>query len=337
MIPQLNQIHKGHKIYHRKELRSNFEAGRHRPVSNLSPHLKQKLESVEKILAHWRQEPSTQIPPIIMQTWKTEEIPTKWRECQPSIRAQMPDWHLILLTDQEIDEFIDHFYHSLSNNHINVIFDRYPRGIHRADIIRYFWLYRYGGIYLDLDFVVQKDLSQAFDLESNFKPRGEPSTDKLYLALSSNVNSITNWFLASTPHHPYWEDIILELFNQEYRPWYSSVSRELNIINSTGPGLIDRIIRRTNHPYVLIDYQKFNPYSFCQHVYRQDTFLRPLEGSSWTTTNIYQKAYCAVGLDDTQQFLVYLILFLLLIWIMTLAVWFKFNDHSLFNFYFKRL
>jgi len=49
-------------------------------------------------------------------------------------------------TDEDIREFIRKFYPDFLELH-----DQYPYNIQRADMIRYFILYHYGGIYSDLD------------------------------------------------------------------------------------------------------------------------------------------------------------------------------------------
>jgi mannosyltransferase OCH1-like enzyme len=86
------------------------------------------------------------IPRIIHQTWKTENIPDKWKSVSQSCRSLMPDYDYKLWTDESSRDFIsDHYPWFLDT------FDNYPYNIQRADAIRYFVLHYYGGIYIDLD------------------------------------------------------------------------------------------------------------------------------------------------------------------------------------------
>ena len=86
------------------------------------------------------------IPKLIHQTWKTSEIPSKWVNTQKSLLRNNPDYEYILWTDSDIHNFMKtkfpHFY-------VNV-FLNYKQN-QQVDIFRYFLLYVYGGIYIDLD------------------------------------------------------------------------------------------------------------------------------------------------------------------------------------------
>ena len=91
-------------------------------------------------------QPRSQIPKVIHQTWKTEELPERWRASRQQCMDLHPDYEHILWTDAKSRAFIaEHYSWFLPT------FDAYPYAIQRADAIRYFVLHRYGGIYMDLD------------------------------------------------------------------------------------------------------------------------------------------------------------------------------------------
>ncbi|KAF8591416.1 glycosyltransferase family 32 protein [Ramaria rubella] len=86
------------------------------------------------------------IPRIIHQTWKTETLPERWQAVSKSCTDLMPDYEYMLWTDTTSRKFIaEHYSWFLPT------FDAYIYPIQRADAIRYFVLYHYGGVYLDLD------------------------------------------------------------------------------------------------------------------------------------------------------------------------------------------
>ncbi|KAF5388312.1 hypothetical protein D9615_000503 [Tricholomella constricta] len=86
------------------------------------------------------------IPRILHQTWKTDVLPARWKGISEACREMMPDYEYILWTDASSREFIATHYPWFLEN-----FDGYTYPIQRADAIRYFVLYHYGGVYMDLD------------------------------------------------------------------------------------------------------------------------------------------------------------------------------------------
>ncbi|KAF8845837.1 hypothetical protein BDN67DRAFT_302978 [Paxillus ammoniavirescens] len=86
------------------------------------------------------------IPRILHQTWKSETLPPRWRNISQACRDMMPDYEYMLWTDASSREFIAEHYSWFLDT-----FDNYKYVIQRADVIRYFVLHYYGGIYLDLD------------------------------------------------------------------------------------------------------------------------------------------------------------------------------------------
>ncbi|KAF8556972.1 hypothetical protein OG21DRAFT_426575 [Imleria badia] len=86
------------------------------------------------------------IPRIIHQTWKSETLPPKWKNISEACRDMMSDYEYMLWTDASSREFIAEHYPWFLDT-----FDNYEYVIQRADVIRYFVLHHYGGIYLDLD------------------------------------------------------------------------------------------------------------------------------------------------------------------------------------------
>ena len=95
--------------------------------------------------------PSTEIsiekvPRIIHQTWKTTLLPTKWAKLTTQCKALHPDYEYKLWTDESSIEFIKEFYPWFLPTFMN-----YNLNIQRADVIRYFVLHKYGGVYMDLD------------------------------------------------------------------------------------------------------------------------------------------------------------------------------------------
>lgn len=108
------------------------------------------------------------VPAIIHQTWKTKEVPEKWRKAQQSCIDLHPDYEYKLWTDADGERLIEvrtqeRRRRNRRNRLILPLFSQehyswflptylsYPYAIQRVDAVRYFILHRHGGVYIDLD------------------------------------------------------------------------------------------------------------------------------------------------------------------------------------------
>lgn len=220
---------------------------------------------------------SVTIPKIIMQTWKTHSVPEKWKRSPESIRRWMGDWQYVLMSDDDNRAFVaKHFPDFLP------YYDRFEYPIQRADAIRYCWLAVNGGIYMDLDMELQKPLDELFT-----------GHEGPYLVGSGNIGSfITNSFMASTPGHPLWLEVIEEM--KKPLPWWC-VGKHWVVMNSTGPIMLDRVVKRGKYVYAALPNKSIMPCSVCDSIcMKPDAFIRPLEGSSWISydTMVYNFFLC---------------------------------------------
>lgn len=216
------------------------------------------------------------IPKIIMQTWKTHDIPDKWKPSVESIRKYMPDWEHIVMSDEDNREFVSQYFPDFLP-----YYDAFPYPIERADAIRYMWLYVKGGLYLDLDIELSGSLEPLL------------SNGDIFFAYSGNVgSSFTNSIMASRPHHPIWLEFI-EMMKKRVIPWWC-ISKHIQIMIETGPGLVNDVLSSTHHSYSVFPKKLISAYSICDTCYDKDTLIRPLEGGSWTSgdTLLYGFFYC---------------------------------------------
>ena len=92
---------------------------------------------------------------IIHQTWKTKQLPDKFVKWSQTCKKKLPGWTYMLWTDDDNRNFIkDHYSFFLKT------YDGYDKMIKRVDAVRFFYLYHYGGLYIDLDFECLKDLRE---------------------------------------------------------------------------------------------------------------------------------------------------------------------------------
>ena len=88
----------------------------------------------------------SKIPKIIIQTWKTKEIPHKYLAHVESIKTKNPDFQYMFFSDKDIETFFHDKYPEYYST-----FQKLPTIIQKIDFFRYVAIYHYGGIYLDLD------------------------------------------------------------------------------------------------------------------------------------------------------------------------------------------
>ncbi|GAA5892055.1 hypothetical protein JCM6882_005681 [Rhodosporidiobolus microsporus] len=99
------------------------------------------------------QTPQPRIPKIIHATWKTDTLPERWDKVRQGCIEMHPDYEFKLWSDAASRAFIaEHYPWFLST------FDGYTYPIQRADVIRYFVLHYYGGVYMDLDIGCRRNL-----------------------------------------------------------------------------------------------------------------------------------------------------------------------------------
>lgn len=139
------------------------------------------------------------IPHTIFQTWKSRtEFPENFEYWRRTWMKYNPTYKYEVFDDNDNRAFIaEHFPWFLER------FDAYDKPIKKADAIRYFYLYRNGGIYADLDFECLKSFDSLFD---KYKLAGVLlgcMADAEDMATTSDHN-IPNAIMASRPREEFW-------------------------------------------------------------------------------------------------------------------------------------
>ncbi|KAI5970635.1 CSH1 [Candida margitis] len=152
------------------------------------------------------------IPKIIHQTYKSENIPEIWKPGQQACIDLHEDYQYILWTDEMAREFISEEFPWFLET-----WDNYPYNIQRADAIRYFALYHYGGIYIDLDDGCERRLDPLLTVPA-FVRKTIPT-------------GISNDVMGSVPNHPFFLKA-MESLSKYQRSWLVPY---ITIMISTGP------------------------------------------------------------------------------------------------------
>lgn len=164
------------------------------------------------------------IPKIIHQTWKNKTIPDIWKESVESVKKYHKGYKYILWTDESMKRFVKKEYPEFYETYNN-----YPHPIQRCDAFRFLVLYKYGGIYIDMDIACKKPFTSLLKYD-------------LVLVKSANYDTLTNSFIISTKENPFMKYCIDHLI--EYKDSYSLFGKHLHIMKSTGPFFIDSMANK---------------------------------------------------------------------------------------------
>ncbi|KAI9095105.1 nucleotide-diphospho-sugar transferase [Phlyctochytrium arcticum] len=152
-----------------------------------------------------RSYPPSPLPRIIHHSWKTRKIPLLFREWASSWTRVNPTYTRILWTDEMNRKLVkDHYPFALET------YDGLPENIQRADMARYFYLHRYGGVYADLDVEALRPMDELFWKHIPSDLKGDRPVALLGLMSRDYefVQNIPNAWMASTPGHSLWMHVV---------------------------------------------------------------------------------------------------------------------------------
>ena len=192
-----------------------------------------------KALVHYRKVP--RIPKILHQIWLGSPVPHEFYPLIESWLTQHPDWEYKLWTDKEIEKL------HLVNQHVYALADNYGM---QSDIARLEILYRFGGLYADLDqqCVLPHDIFHHI-------------TD-FYIGLVDTTllpkRAISNALIGAATNHPLLEKAIEHIQNSHKTLKNRKQMTPQTTMRYTGPYLLgqithDYLMRRPpSHPLCLV-------------------------------------------------------------------------------------
>lgn len=211
----------------------------------------------EKFVAHewlvtpplYRKSPSRLVPRIVHQTWYEDLHPDKYPNMSRLVESfKQSGWEYKFYSDEAAQEFLStHF-----PPQVREAYDTLRPGAFKADLFRYCALLIHGGVYADVDIMLESNLDVAIPPEVGFMvPIDEPGM---------NVNHrmcLWNGLIAAAPGHPVLAKAIETVVNQ-VRNRFTSVdvdatfcpNPELSVLHafdtlfSAGPCLLGASLNR---------------------------------------------------------------------------------------------
>ena len=169
------------------------------------------------------------IPKIIHQTYKrVDDLPPVYKECQDVIKSLHGGWEYKFWTDEDMYREVEESFPDLWPT-----FSKLPRKILQIDIFRYCLMWKYGGLYADLDYRFRR----PFDILDA----------ELVLPISRRQQvgeypmRFGNCVFASRPAHPFWLSVLKDVIDNSARLEVQSDSDVMDSPNGTGPGFITRM------------------------------------------------------------------------------------------------
>lgn len=145
------------------------------------------------------------IPPNIFQTWKTRDrLPTNYAYWSSTFSSLNPGHKHLIWDDYDNRDFVAQEFPWFLP-----VYDGYPKEIFRADIVRYLFLFKYGGLYVDMDTECLRPVQ--LDSYRGGVVLGRMGQDADF------PHSIPNAIMASSPNQLFWLLVVamaIELVDQ---------------------------------------------------------------------------------------------------------------------------
>jgi len=234
------------------------------------------------------------VPRIIHQTWKNYDIPEKWKKNQETWKKNHPNWKYMYWTDEDNLNLIKNHYPWFLETFVS-----YPHNIQRADAIRPFILYHYGGIYADMDYICLKNFDDVVQ------------KDGVYL-VECNYQ-LTNSLMASSSRHPFWKIVMKNMMKNTKQPFY--MPHHLYILTSTGPHLLNNSLKlyEGGGDIYVLDQDRFSPCSWCEKTCKTDNrkhYSYTDHNGTWTKWD----TKVIIHFTCRKNYYLLLFLFLIILW-----------------------
>lgn len=188
-----------------------------------------------------------QFPRVLHQTWKVGELRPDHARYRETWRRGLPtDWVMRLWTDTDLDLLVSREFPWFAP-----VWSRLIPHIKKVDTARYMLMYKFGGVYADLDMEL-KDTGfiERYLYDSGMAPPVAfvtSSSSRRKWAHDAGVSSPA--ILASHPGHPFW----LEMLR------YITLNYHRYVIEATGPAAMGNVIKewRLQHSLVLLNIYQF--------------------------------------------------------------------------------
>ncbi len=200
--------------------------------------------------------PNNLIPKIIIQTWKSNQIPVKYSKDIDSIKKINSDFEYLFFTDEDIENFIKKNYPIWYSTYLKL-----PIKIQKIDFFRYIAVYHFGGFYLDLDMTGLKSLNGVLEYDCVFPvdqyiKNCELERFKGYCDKNTNF-LLGQYAFGAKPKHPFVK-LLIENINKNIDYYIEQEKKiipnnendfNLYVYRSTGPDFVTNVYLNYSDKY----------------------------------------------------------------------------------------
>jgi len=165
----------------------------------------------------------------IFQSWHSYQLHPEVQDKIDSYKRLNPEYKYFLYNDKDIDNFVNmHFKGEIADcyNKLNII-------VAKVDFWRYLVLYKYGGIYLDIDSSIEISLDSLIQ-----------DNDEAIITAEQNPNIYVQWALIFKKGHPILKRTIELIVDNIKTNRYPN-----DILKMTGPGIYSQAINEIYNEY----------------------------------------------------------------------------------------
>lgn len=226
------------------------------------------------------------IPRIIHQTWYETITPEKYPNMSRLIESwRQSGWQYQFYNDEQAAQFLStHFPPA-----VRQAYDAVIPGAFKADLFRYCVLLIRGGVYADMDVLLESNLDEILSPDVGFvTAQDEPGTEE------GHRSCLWNGLLASTPGHPFLMQTIQNVVNGIQNRYTSvdyddmlcpnpdlKVSHTIDMLFTCGPcilGLsINQILKR--HPQTSFDHGEIDLFETERAMSKDDSFQASIQSN----------------------------------------------------------
>lgn len=162
------------------------------------------------------------IPKNIFQSWYTTSLHPQVQKYIDEMKTHNPEYTHKMYTDSEMDEFVNENFKGViadCYNKLNII-------VAKVDFWRYLILYKYGGVYVDMDSHINKPLRELIK-----------DDDEAIITAENNPELFVQWALIFNKEHPILQVTIELIVNNIKNNKYPN-----DIHKMTGPSVFSEAI-----------------------------------------------------------------------------------------------
>lgn len=176
------------------------------------------------------------IPKVIHQIWdgSRQRCPESFVAMAETWKTIHPEWKYEFWDHERIYKFIQSYYPQYLKKYESFKYD-----VQRWDAIRYLILNSIGGMYVDFDY----ECISSFDNLLDGKQCCFAEEPKEHAEVFPFDKFFNNALMASVPEHPFFHEIILQVFTEKDENINYS-HKNLEVLETTGPLMLTKLLMR---------------------------------------------------------------------------------------------